>query len=171
MPFSILRSMRELIFPSRHLNCRRSLWLDTLALLRERGRGDRESGGFLLGRRINGVRVIEFFLPYDDVDPSALRGIILFDGSKMDVVWELCRRKGLEVVADVHTHPGGFGQSQTDRDNPMIPEIGHVALIVPNFADGAYLPGDIGIYEYRGRRQWVDRSGDGGRYFAVRRFA
>jgi len=132
------------------------LWLDTLALLRERGRGDRESGGFLLGRRIDGVRVIEFFLPYDDVDPSALRGIILFDGSK---------------IADVHTHPGGFGQSQTDRDNPMIPEIGHVALIVPNFADGAYLPGDIGIYEYRGRRQWVDRSGDGGRYFAVRRFA
>jgi proteasome lid subunit RPN8/RPN11 len=171
MPFSIRRSMRELIFPSRHLNCRRSLWLDTLALLRERGRGDRESGGFLLGCRIDGVRVIESLLPYDDVDPRALRGIILFDGSKMDVVWELCRRKGLEVVADVHTHPGGFGQSQTDRDNPMIPEVGHVALIVPNFADGAYFPGDIGIYEYRGRRQWVDRSGDGGRYFAVRRFA
>ena len=61
--------------------------------------------------------------------------------------------EGLEVVADVHTHPGGVGQSQTDRDNPMIPEVGHVALIVPNFADRADFPGDIGIYEYRGRRQ------------------
>jgi proteasome lid subunit RPN8/RPN11 len=146
------------------------LWLETLALLRERGRGDRESGGFLLGRRVDGFRVVEAFLPYDDVDPRALRGNIIFDGSKMDVVWEHCRRKGLEVVADVHTHPGGFGQSQTDRDNPMIPEIGHVALIVPNLADRAYFPGDIGIYEYGGRRQWSDRTGDGGRYFAVRRF-
>jgi proteasome lid subunit RPN8/RPN11 len=134
-------------------------------------RGKRESGGFLLGRRTPDARVIESFLPYDDVDPNALRGIILFDGSKMDTVWELCRREGLEVVADVHTHPGGFGQSQTDRDNPMIPEVGHIALIVPNFADAAYLPGDIGIYEYRGRRQWIDRSADAWRYFAVRRFA
>jgi proteasome lid subunit RPN8/RPN11 len=171
MQFSILRSMRELILPPRQLNCRRSLWLDTLAVLRERGRGTRESGGFLLGRRSGGSRIVESFLPYDDVDPKALRGIILFDGSKMDIVWELCRRKGLEVVADVHTHPGGFGQSQTDRDNPMIPEIGHIALIVPNFSAGSYPPGDIGIYEYRGRRQWIDRSAEGQSYFAVRRFA
>ena len=147
------------------------MWLDTLAVLRERGRGTRESGGFLLGRRSGGSRIVESFLPYDDVDPQALRGIILFDGSKMDIVWELCRRKGLEVVADVHTHPGGFGQSQTDRDNPMIPEVGHVALIVPNFATGRICPANIGIYEYRGRRQWIDRSAQGRSYFAVRRFA
>jgi hypothetical protein len=42
---------------------------------------------------------------------------------------------------------------------------------VPNFADRVYFPGDIGIYEYRGRRRWTDRSVDAGRYFAVRRFA
>ena len=82
------------------------MWLDTLAVLRERGRGNRESGGFLLGRRIGGSRVIESFLPYDDIDPNALRGIILFDGSKMDIVWELCRCRGLEVVADVHYASG-----------------------------------------------------------------
>lgn len=148
------------------------MWLETSSLLRERGRGHRDSGGFLLGRRVDGLRTIEAFLPYDDVDPHALQGAILFDGSKMDVVWDLCRREGLEVIADVHTHPGGgVGQSRTDRDNPMIPEVGHVAIIVPNFADRTYLPGEIGIYEYRGRRQWTDRSNDAGRYFAVRRFA
>ena len=27
----------------------------------------------------------------------------------------------------------------------MIPEIGHVALIAPNYAKGTYSPGDIGI--------------------------
>lgn len=160
------------MFPPRPLNCRRGLWLQTLKTLRERGRGERESGGFLLGRVRGEARTIEAFLPYDDVDPDALRGIIMFDGSKMDVVWDLCARRGLQVVADVHTHPGrGFGQSQTDNDNPMIPEVGHVALIVPNYADATYLPGRIGIFEYRGRRQWIDRSDRGSRYFAVRRFA
>jgi hypothetical protein len=51
------------------------------------------------------------------------------------------------VVADVHTHPGGYGQSGVDQANPMIPETGHLALIVPNFADRAYGPGQIGVYE------------------------
>lgn len=142
-----------------------------LAVLRERGRGMQESGGFLLGRRTERGRTIESFVPYDDVDPCALQGIIMFDGAKMDVIWERCRRAGLEVVADVHTHPSGYGQSQTDRDNPMIPEIGHIAIIVPNFADGDYLPGQVGIYEYGGGRKWIDRSAEGARYFAVRRLA
>jgi proteasome lid subunit RPN8/RPN11 len=162
--------MRELIFPPRPLNCRRSLWSETLRLLRERGGGVRESGGFFLGRRVGNSRIIKAFLPYDDIDPNALQGIIMFDGSRMDVVWERCRSLGLRVVADVHTHPAGFRQSDVDRANPMIPEPGHVALIVPNYADRAYLPGEIGIFEFRGRAGWLDHSQMGSRYFAVRRF-
>lgn len=163
--------MRELIFPPRRLNCQRSLWREILRLLRERGGGVRESGGFLLGREAGASRTVEAFLPYDDVDPNALRGIILFDGSRMDVVWERCRRLGLRVIADVHTHPGSCGQSSVDQENPMIPEPGHLALIVPNFADREYLPGEIGIFEFRGRAGWLDHSGQGSCFFAVRRFA
>lgn len=138
--------------------------------LRDRGRGQRESGAFLLGRRQRDTRVIEAFIPYDTIDPKALRGHIVFDGSRMDLVWAECKRRGLQVVADVHTHPGGFGQSDIDRANPMIPERGHIALIIPNFADRLYLPGEIGVYEFRGRDGWLNRSADGGRFFAVRRF-
>jgi proteasome lid subunit RPN8/RPN11 len=163
--------MRALIFPPRRLNCRRSLWVQALRLLRERGHGRRESGGFFLGRRTDAGRHIEAFLPYDDIDPNALRGIILFDGSRMDSVWERCRLLGLDVVADVHTHPGGYAQSGIDQANPMIPEIGHIALIVPNFADRLYLPGELGVFEYRGRNGWIDHSKTGQRFFAVRRFA
>ena len=139
--------------------------------LRERGRGERESGGFLLGRRTARSRTIEQFIAYDDIDPSSLRGAILFDGSKMDEVWRVCREKRLQVVADVHTHPFGFGQSGVDRANPMIPEKGHIALIVPNFADRYYGPGDIGIYEFRGIGQWTDHSRKGPRFFSVRGLA
>jgi proteasome lid subunit RPN8/RPN11 len=150
--------------------CRRRLWASILSELRAQGRGERESGGFLLGRRDGNCRVIEGFLAYDVVDPHAVRGHIEFDGSRMDAVWSECRRRSLQVVADVHTHPGGFGQSDVDRANPMIPELGHVALIVPNFARQFSLPGKIGIYEFRGREGWLDHSARGSRFFAVRRF-
>jgi proteasome lid subunit RPN8/RPN11 len=170
MSFSLVHSIRTRLFPQRPLQCRRRLWVSILADLRARGRGHQESGGFLLGRRGGSSRSIEAFLAYDVVDPLALRGHIEFDGSRMDVVWNECRRRGLEVVADVHTHPSGFGQSDVDKANPMIPETGHLALIIPNFARRLYLPGNIGIYEFCGRDGWVDHSSMGSRFFAVRRF-
>jgi len=150
--------------------CRRSLWNHILRELKARGCGERESGGFLLGRKDGDTRVIKSFLAYDDIDPKALRGHIVFDGSRMDFVWSECRRLGLQVVADVHTHPGGYRQSKTDRANPMIPERGHLALIIPNFAEKVCLPGQIGIFEYRGRDGWLDHSKAGADFFAVRRF-
>jgi proteasome lid subunit RPN8/RPN11 len=86
----------------------------------------------------------------------------------MDLVWKECRARDLQVVADVHTHPGGYWQSTIDRQNPMIPERGHIAIIVPNYADDRYLPGEIGIYEFLGKGEWIDRSGLGKSFFAVR---
>jgi proteasome lid subunit RPN8/RPN11 len=170
MPFSLARTIRTLIFPPRPLACRRRLWARILSELRDRGGGRRESGGFLLGRRDGARRVIEDFIPYDAVDPDALRGHIVFDGSRMDAVWAECRRRGLQVVADVHTHPNGAAQSDIDRANPMIPERGHLALIIPNFARRLYLPGEIGIFEFGGRDGWLDHSARGASFFAVRRF-
>jgi proteasome lid subunit RPN8/RPN11 len=145
------------------------LWFELLAELRRRGGGYREAGAFLLGTRSEtGERTVSAFILYDDVDPDALRGFILFDGSKMDRVWDRCAKLGMQVVADVHTHPGGHGQSSTDQENPMIPERGHLALIVPNFADRNYRPGEIGIFEFRGRDGWVDHSTSGQKLFRLR---
>lgn len=152
------------------MSCNRNTWKRILLELRARSLGTRESGGFLLGRREGGCRIILDLLPYDAVDPDSLRGAIVFDGSYMDVVWDECRRRELQVVADVHTHPGGYGQSAIDQQHPMIPQRGHIGLIVPNFADRLYLPGQVGIYEYLGRGRWENHSARGSEYFAVRRF-
>ncbi len=122
----------------------------------------REAGAFLLGRRTaDGRRRIEAFLPYDEIDPHCLRGWIHFDGSRMDEVWRRCAALNLSVVGDVHTHPGGYGQSHVDQANPMIPEVGHMALIIPNFANRTYGPGEVGVYEYRGAAGWRDHSRHG----------
>lgn len=74
----------------------------------------------------------------------------------------------MQVIADVHTHPASwFGQSAIDKANPMIPERGHIGLIVPHFAERNFTPNEIGIHEFLGRAGWVDHSGEGSRYFTL----
>lgn len=138
------------------LSCSSALWRQLLDVLRERGQhGKRESGAFLLGERTNSHSRILQFEAYDDLDPHSLdRGIVHFDGRFYGALWERCRQSGLLVVADVHTHPFGSGQSPSDRTHPMIAAASHIALILPRFAMGQLPLEEIGMYRYLGARRW-----------------
>jgi len=76
----------------------------------------------------------------------------------LGALWAHCRKTGRKVVADVHVHPGGYQQSPSDQANPIVAEVGHIAIILPHYAAQANHPGGIGIYEYLGSRRWHDRS-------------
>jgi len=156
MNFSIVRTMRHLLAPQHRLSCSRSVWKRLTAGLRERGlNGSRESGAFLLGQRHDGTARITSFALYDDLDPHCLdTGIVRFDGRYFGDLWDLCQQSGLSVVADVHVHPCGAFQSESDRENPMISQAGHIALIVPRFAAPPVRRRDLGIYRYEGGKQW-----------------
>jgi hypothetical protein len=148
--------MRRLLAPRHELSCSLFLWARLIAKLRERGRGERrESGAFLLGHRRDGrARIVDFIL-YDDLDLHALdTGIVRFDGRYFGDLWDICKRRALTVVADVHVHPGGAGQSSSDRDHPMISRAGHLALILPDFARPPTRAERIGIYRYLGGKRW-----------------
>jgi hypothetical protein len=168
MVFSLRTLLRSAFGHRPKLVCGAQLWHQGVDELHRRTHGVHESGAFLLGVTSQGVRTIQQFLYYDDVDPECFRnGIVEFDGRKFGQVWEMCRKLSMEVVADVHVHPGGYGQSSSDRHNPMIAEAGHLALILPHFAARAHMPGKIGIYEYLGSRQWQNRSKGGSQIFHV----
>lgn len=137
------------------LQLRGVLWERLLDSLMERGEGIRESGAFLLGTGEGAERIATSFVLYDDLDPSCLKdGYIRFDGRYYGRLWELCARDALCVVADVHTHPYGPGQSDLDKAHPMVSIPGHIALIVPNYARRPVVATDIGVYVYRGRYRW-----------------
>jgi proteasome lid subunit RPN8/RPN11 len=126
--------------------------------LRRRAGERQESGAFLLGSR-DEARRIEEFVFYDDIDPNALRtGIVKIDGRRLGALWTHCRKTGRQVVADVHVHPGGFQQSPSDQANPIMAEVGHLAIILPHYAVRAIYPGAIGVHEYLGSHRWHDRS-------------
>jgi proteasome lid subunit RPN8/RPN11 len=156
MNFSIAQIIACLWAPRHELSCSWFLWQRLVAKLRERGRSaGRESGAFLLGYRSQGrARIVDFVL-YDDLDPHALAtGIVRFDGRYFGALWDICKHRGLSVVADVHVHPGASCQSGSDREHPMISRAGHVALILPDFARPPVRAKGIGIYRYLGGKRW-----------------
>lgn len=168
MSFSIAQTINRLLAPRHELSCSWLLWRRLTMRLRERGRNaTRESGAFLLGHQQTGApaRITDFVL-YDDLDPRSLEtGIIRFDGKHFGKLWAMCRERGLTLVADVHVHPAGSGQSASDRANPMVSQAGHLALILPNFASVPIPREDIGIYRYLGNGKWHSVPRADRRYF------
>jgi proteasome lid subunit RPN8/RPN11 len=139
------------------------LWYRLHRQLRSRGEGVRESGAFLLGRRgRGGIDRVRRFACYDDLDPASLsNGYVEFHAEGFARLWAECRRIGMDVLADVHTHPGSDAtQSETDRTHPMISECGHIAVILPNYAAGRpFGMGAVFAYEYGGNYHWRNWSG------------
>ena len=170
MPSLLNRLLGWLGIASPRLACSAAVWDAGVRELNKRTRGKRrESGAFLLGHDGDGRKEILEFVYYDDIDPHALdTGIVRFSGNKLPKLWALCRERGYGVVADVHVHPGGYGQSDSDRADPVMPRAGHIAIILPDFAARQTRPGGIGIYEYHGNGHWQDHTAEGASFFRVR---
>lgn len=135
----------------------RLAWFSLVGDLRRRGRGRRESGAFLLGCGDERARRIVDYICYDDLDPHALdRGIVVFHGEGFSKLWALCARRKLQVLADIHTHPGrDVGQSSIDQENAMVPVIGHVAMIAPRFGNTSrWSLRDVGIHRLEEGGRW-----------------
>lgn len=160
MTFSIAAIIRELLAPKHILCCSSKLWTTGLQELKRRGKGSRESGAFVLGTEQNGRRRISRFVYYDDLEPDCLNtGVVVMTGEGYGSLWRLCKETGLKVVADIHTHPGVARQSYLDKTNPMVATQGHIAIIVPNFANAVDNADSLGMYEYLGSHKWHDFSG------------
>lgn len=132
------------------------MWSALVVDLERRGQGRRESGAFVLGRRKNGSSKATSYLCYDDLDPASLTGGVDFHASGYAALWTHCRRHQLEVLFDVHTHPGAdVRQSEIDRTHPMIPQVDHLAVILPRFGKcSRWSLNETGIYAYQGNYQW-----------------
>jgi proteasome lid subunit RPN8/RPN11 len=139
----------------------RAVYEDLMANLARSGRGIKEAGAFLLGKQRDGVREVQSYLLYDQVAVESSRNhdYVVFTAEEMGRAWDHCYRLGLEVIADVHTHPAGCAQSATDKAHPMVAIAGHVALIVPWFALKDTLPFALGVHVFLGNGRWLSHFG------------
>lgn len=138
------------------LKAQEQLWVELIEHLRVQGAGIRESGAFLLGYKTDAGRVMTRYLPYEHLQVDALHNdYVSLTSASFAKLWDFCRSEGLSVVADVHTHRFGAGQSNSDRTNPMVALAGHIAFIVPSFAQGNVRLQDLGMYIYEGNHMWT----------------
>lgn len=139
-----------------------SLFQALIVDLAKSGRGVKESGAFLLGRHEGARRFVTSYLMYDKVAPESSRShaYVAFTAEEMACAWEHCYATGQQVAADVHTHPFGPVQSISDRAHPIVSIAGHVALIVPNFAQGSPQPRDLGVHLFGGAGRWQSMFGE-----------
>lgn len=138
-----------------NISISRILWFRLLSDLDKRGGRKRESGAFLLAKP--GSRKVSDYVIYDDLSPGCFdSGYIVFSGSGYVKLSKICEASGYTVIADVHTHPSTWtGQSKADMDHPMVPQEGHIALIVPSFAKrNRFNLKGVGSYIYLGRDKW-----------------
>jgi len=155
----IKAAIRGFVAPEHRINCPSRKWRWIVGELEQRGRKQHEAGVFLLGYEHRGRREVTDAIFYDELDPSAYSsGVCILQGDAFATLWAICRERKLTVVADVHTHPGAAIQSWSDKSNPMVARAGHVAIIVPNFAAWPFSADQLGIYEYRGNHEWIDRT-------------
>lgn len=142
------------------LEFRLGVWTALMADLRKQGGGRRESGAFLLGDVFEHVKVVRAWLSYDELDSSSLNyDYVQLSSEAFSKLWNVCEQHCMQVVADVHTHPLGPSQSPSDRANPMIGLAGHLALIVPCFAQGNVTPADVSVNVYQGAKRWKNYFG------------
>lgn len=166
MTFSIKATIREWWAPEHRLSCPAALWRKIISELDRRGERLHEAGAFLLGVEANGYSEVKSAIYYDDLDANAYStGVCVLHGDSFSVLWSRCRAEHLTVVADVHTHSDTGFQSHADKTNPMVARAGHIAIIVPDFACWPIRKGRMGIYEYKGQHEWINRRPDRTRNF------
>lgn len=159
MTFSIRATIRALVAPKHRIRCSKTLWSNVTLELDRRGERSHEAGVFLLGVIQQGRREVIEAIFYDDLDPTAYStGVCVLTAPAFARLWSYCRERKLTVVADIHTHGAVAIQSDSDRTNPMVARVGHIAIIIPNFAAAPVPYRQLGIYEYQGSHRWIDLS-------------
>jgi proteasome lid subunit RPN8/RPN11 len=138
------------------LEIERSLYAKLMADVARSGRGVKEAGAFLLGSIAPDRRKATAYIMYDSVAPESSRKhvYVAFTSQEMARAWEICYASGLQVVADIHSHPQGPQQSISDRAHPIVSLPGHVALIAPFFAMRNPQPADLGVHVFEGAGCW-----------------
>lgn len=143
----------------RGLDLSGELWACLISELAARGEGRREAGAFLLADRRFPHRVTEAAF-YDDLEPGSLNGAVHLTGRGYQRLWDRCDDANLQVVGDIHTHPGpSTAQSSIDRANPMLDRANHIAMIVPHYATTTPSIRDAGVHRHLGGTNWESLTG------------
>lgn len=127
--------------------------------LRATGAGGREGLVLWVGRREGPT-----FFVTDLVIPEQ-KGIRTMDGVCVVVEGPALARlnadlyKGqLQLIAQVHSHPGAAYHSETDDNYAIATKIGCLSLVIPNFANRPFSLAECAVYRLNTAGKWLELS-------------
>jgi proteasome lid subunit RPN8/RPN11 len=66
-------------------------------------------------------------------------------------------QNNLQLIAQIHSHPGSAYHSETDDDLAVMTQIGGLSIVVPDFAQAEFELGSVAIYR-RTHEGWMNLS-------------
>lgn len=79
----------------------------------------------------------------------------MVSGETLTEISRECRRKGVGLVAQVHSHPGRAYHSDADDRYAVVTTNGGFSLVVPNFGDGPARIAAWAVYRLKGS-DWAE---------------
>lgn len=67
---------------------------------------------------------------------------------------------GLQLIAQIHSHPGVAYHSETDDAYPIVTVVGGISIVVPNFARGGINLKEWAVYQLSINNQWIGLSNE-----------
>lgn len=107
---------------------------------------------YLLGRTDGATTLaVSVFRP----DAETTRGSFCVDSRSMAVGVRAAARFGLQIVAQVHTHPRAAFHSKGDVEGAKIRYAGYSSLVIPEYGRNLPSLGGVAAYMFIRDRRWV----------------
>jgi hypothetical protein len=126
----------------------------TIEQFRRCGEGRRECVAYWVALLLTADRIDGVVHP----DHSAMPWHYRVDDAWLSAFWGRLARERRTVRAQVHTHGGRAGHSETDDEFPAVHEAGFLSLVLPRFAMGPLDPAAVYVARYERGGGWSRHS-------------
>lgn len=109
--------------------------------------GIREGNTFLVKRTI---------IPQQDAGSIEDGLIYVVRGEELHRIALELFDSGMQLIAQIHSHPGEAYHSQTDDAYPIVTVTGGISVVVPNFAEGGLNLTEWAVYRFLPETGWTE---------------
>jgi len=99
--------------------------------------------------------VTQAFIPRQHALIDTRSGVgVAIDGEELFRLNVWLHNVGLQLIAQVHSHPGSAYHSSTDDDMSVVTRVGALSIVVPDFAAGAFDLSTISVHRLSKVGDW-----------------
>jgi hypothetical protein len=125
--------------------------------LREAGKLGYEGLLLLVGLALDeSFSVIEVWIPRQRGERTADGICVVVDADEMHQINVTLFKRGLRLIAQVHSHPTEAYHSGTDDEFALVTTVGSFSLVVPDFARRPFSLSDCAVYRMSARGHWLE---------------